>query len=204
MKLLTIKSNDIESMPKRYRINFINCLSGFKSLNLVGTKSEDGVTNLAPISSIIHVGANPPLMGMLMRPNTVPRNTLENIMQTNFWTLNHVREEFSSKAHQCSARYEADISEFDAVGLKEEYTSFYAPYVAKAILKIGLKLVERIDVKTNGTHFLIGEIQEIILPESIISKDGFLDLERIGSLTVSGLDSYHITKSLGRLPYAKP
>lgn len=204
MKLLTIKNIDIEDMSQRYRVNLINCLSGFKSLNLVGTKSEKNVTNLAPVSSVIHVGANPPLMGMLMRPNTVPRHTFENIMQTKFWTLNHVTESFFQKAHQTSARYPAEISEFDSCGLKEEYTSFNAPYVAEAVLKIGLELVERIDIKANGTHFIIGEIKEVIIPEDAITEDGFIDLEGIGSLTVSGLDSYHSTDLLSRLPYAKP
>ena len=39
--------------------------------------------------------------------------------------------------------------------------------------------------------------------KSFIENDGFIDLEKAGSVTVSGLDSYHVTKKLARLSYAK-
>ena len=115
-------NEDIKNMEKRFRVNFINSLSGFKSLNLAGTLSLENKTNLAPISSVIHFGAQPPLMGMLIRPNTVPRHTLENIISTGVWTLNHVTEDIFERAHQCSARYDRDTSEFKASGLRQLYT----------------------------------------------------------------------------------
>jgi hypothetical protein len=34
-------------------------------------------------------------------------------------------------------------------------------------------------------------------------SDGFIDLENAGTITVSGLDSYHSTKKIERLSYAK-
>lgn len=205
MKTEIIENRDILKMEKRYRVNLINSLSGFKSLNLVGTICPNKkITNLAPVSSVFHVGANPPLIGMLLRPNSVPRNTLDNIMNSKHWTLNQVKKSFYKKAHQCSARYAAEISEFSECQLSEEYLDFPSPFVEEASIKTGLVLEERIDIKSNGTHLLIGRIEKIILPESIIREDGFIDLEQAGSLTVSGLDSYHETISLGRLPYAKP
>lgn len=70
---------DIESMDKRYRTNFVNSLPGFKSANLIGTISHSGIPNLAIFSSVIHVGASPALMGMLFRPVSVPRHTYQNI-----------------------------------------------------------------------------------------------------------------------------
>ncbi|MCH2206226.1 MAG: flavin reductase family protein [Lentisphaerales bacterium] len=201
--MMNINNQKILAMEKRYRTNFINCLSGFKSINLVGTISQERVTNLAPVSSVIHVGANPPLMGMLIRPNTVPRNTLENIMTTGQWSLNHITEDFYKAAHHCSARYAKNISEFEQSGLTEEYLSLHCPYVKEASVKIGLTLKERIDIEVNGTHFLIGEVQEVVLPEDTISEDGFIDLELCKTITVSGLDKYHRTASIDRLPYAK-
>ena len=200
-----IELSDLELMNKRYRTNFVNSLSGFKSLNLAGTIcTKEKITNLAPISSVIHVGANPPLMGMLIRPDTVPRHTLQNIRENGYWTLNHVNENFYRKAHQSAARYDNLTSEFKAVGLSEEYIDFPAPFVREAKIKIGLQLQENFDIKSNGTHFLIGKVIKVIMPQNIIEDDGFIDLESAGTLTVSGLDSYHKTTSLGRLPYAKP
>ena len=90
---------DIDALAQRYRANLINSLSGFKSATLVGT--TNGVTNnLAIVSSIVHVGANPPLIGMIMRPHTVTRDTLSNIKQQGFYTLNHVAVDWVDKAHK--------------------------------------------------------------------------------------------------------
>jgi hypothetical protein len=45
---------------------------------------------------------------------------------------------------------------------------------------------------------------EIFLPEMCINEDGSLDLEKAETVAISGLDSYHSTKRLARLSYAKP
>ncbi|MGS0728486.1 flavin oxidoreductase, partial [Shewanella sp. 0m-11] len=68
--------DDIEQMEQRVRARLINSLSGFKSANLVATISEDGHNNVAIISSCFHLGASPALMGMVIRPDSVPRDTL--------------------------------------------------------------------------------------------------------------------------------
>ena len=36
-----------------------------------------------------------------------------------------------------------------------------------------------------------------------VLEDGFVDIEKAGSMTVSGLDSYHKTNRIARLSYAK-
>ena len=38
----------------------------------------------------------------------------------------------------------------------------------------------------------------------MVSKDGYVDIERAGTIAISGLDSYHETKRIARLSYAKP
>ena len=93
-------------MEERFRVFFVNALSGFKSANLVGTTSRDGHDNLAMFSSVVHLGANPPLLGMVSRPHSVRRDTLENIRATGYYTINHVHQSFFESAHQAAARYE--------------------------------------------------------------------------------------------------
>ncbi len=196
---------DIETLPKAYRRNLINGLSGFKSLCLCGSISPQGVTNLALMSSVIHVGANPPLMGLLFRPDVVQRDTLSNLLHTGAFTLNNVLESTLAAAHQSSARYPEEVSEFEAVGLTPVFSdSHIAPYVAESTLRIGLTLEERLDVKSNDTILIIGRIVELQLRADAVAADGFVDLEQLGSLTVSGLDSYHRTEAIGRFRYAKP
>ena len=192
-------------LNKRFRTNFINSLSGFKSVNLVGTKSESKGLNLSIISSIIHLGADPALMGFIMRPAKVPRHTYENIIETGSYTFNHILPEFFKQAHQTAARYPEMVSEFEAVGLTPEFCGdFYAPYVKESRIKIGLNFLEAVPIKQNGTILIIGEVTEVFFPEDCQLEDGFLDLEKAGSITCAGLDSYHTTQKLARLNYAKP
>jgi len=202
--MIFTKQNILE-FEKLYRTNFINSLSGFKSANLIGTISAEGKTNLAIFNSVIHVGANPPLMGLLMRPVSVERHTYNNIKEINFFTINHINQEIFKQAHQTSARYDKDVSEFDECGLTPEYSEIIkAPYVKESKIKIGLKFVEEQKIKFNGTIFIVGEIVEIILPNDVVAKDGYVDIEKAGTIAISGLDNYHETKRIARLSYAKP
>ena len=203
--LKRIKENEIVEMETRFRANFINSISGFKSVGLIGTVSKDNQTNLAIFSQVFHLGANPALMGFIVRPDVSPRHTLENIEETNYFTFNHIKEEFYKKAHQTAARYPKETSEFEAVGLTPHFESdFVAPYVEESHFRIGLKLEEKHELKINATILLIASVQEVILNEEIIEKDGYIDIEKAGTITSSCLDSYHVTKRLGRLLYAKP
>ena len=202
---MKITNENILAFEKPYRTNFVNSVSGFKSANLIGTISKEGKTNLAIFSSVIHVGANPPLMGFLMRPISVERHTYTNIKETGCFTINLINKEIYKQAHQTSARYDKDVSEFDACGLTPEYSEIIkAPYVKESNIKIGLKFVEEQEIKFNGTIFIVGEIIEVILLDDVVSKDGYVDIESAGTIAISGLDSYHETKRIARLAYAKP
>ncbi|MEM6765932.1 MAG: flavin reductase [Bacteroidota bacterium] len=202
-KTLSYTLESILALPKEFRRNLINCLSGFKSASLVGTLNEQKITNLSVISSVFHVGATPPLVGMLMRPHSVPRHTLENIYTSGYYTINHVTEEFYPKAHYTSARFPAEESEFTGAGLTEVYSSLHpAPYVAEAGLRIGLAYKEK-HTLMNETVLIVGQIVELLLPEEAVMEDGFVDLCVAGTLAISGLDSYHKVEAGKRLPYAK-
>ena len=192
-------------MEHRYRASFINSLTGFKSVALIGTKNKANQENLSIFNSLVHLGSNPPLIGMIVRPDSVERHTLENIEETGFYTINHILETFVEKAHHTSARYPRNISEFEASGLTPQYQeNFFAPSVKESVVQIGMKFQTKLDISINNTLMVIGEIQWIQLPEEAIGNDGFIDLEITKSITNSGLDSYHRTERIVRLPYAKP
>ena len=82
--------NDIQSFSKIYRLNLINSITGYKSANLIGTRSNSGEENVAIFSSITHLGSNPALLHFTLRPNTVPRDTYKNIKENKVFTVNHV------------------------------------------------------------------------------------------------------------------
>ena len=77
---------DMNKFKQIERINLMNSLSGYKSANLIGSISEAGIENVAVFSSVVHLGSNPPLLGFILRPNVVPRNTYENIKEMGVYT----------------------------------------------------------------------------------------------------------------------
>ncbi len=202
---LNFNSESIMSLDKNKRVQLINSLGGFKSVSLIGTSDLEGNTNLAIFSSIFHIGANPPLIGLIFRPSPPERNTYNNIIDTGFYTINHINESIYRQAHQTSARYDQTESEFEITNLKPEYKdSFFAPYVAESNIQLGIEFKEQITIPINNTTMIIGEITQIYIPENCLSEDGFVDIEKANSITCSGLDSYHKTVQLDRLSYAKP
>jgi flavin reductase (DIM6/NTAB) family NADH-FMN oxidoreductase RutF len=192
-------------MEQRKRAQLINSISGFRSVALIGTIDTQGQTNLAIFSSIVHLGSNPPLLGFIMRPDSVERHTLSNIMETGCYTINHINSSMYEKAHQTSARYPKNVSEFDAAQLTPQFKDgFMAPFVKESHIQIGMEFKERIEISINQTSMIIGEIKFVHYPANCLLEDGFIDIEKAGTITSAGLDSYHTTQLLQRLQYAKP
>ena len=200
----TWKTKDIEAMPQRYRAMFVNSLSGFKSANLLGTIDDSGCENLCIVSSVFHIGADPALMGMITRPQTVRRDSVNNIKTNGFYTLNHVNPDIVWPAHQTSARYDESVSEFTATGLNPHYVdNFPAPFVKESKVRIGLQMHEIKLLEMNKTELVIGEIQIVETSDEAIEPDGSIDIETLQTVAVSGLDRYHSTQKITRLAYAK-
>jgi flavin reductase (DIM6/NTAB) family NADH-FMN oxidoreductase RutF len=201
----TLDLVQLMEMEQRKRAQFINSISGFRSVALIGTTDTNGQTNLAIFSSIVHIGSNPPLLSFIMRPDSVERHTLTNIMETGFYTINHINADIYEKAHQTSARYPKNVSEFDAAKLTPSFKNgFVAPFVAESHIQIGMEFKERINININQTSMIIGEIKFVHYPDNCLLDDGFLDIEKAGTITSSGVDSYHTTQLLQKLEYAKP
>lgn len=202
---MIITRKDIDDFEQRYRATFINSLAGFKQAFLIGTKSKEGLSNLAIFNSLIHIGANPPLWGFISRPVHVRRDTYNNILETGSYTINYVSTKDYLKAHQTSASYDKGISEFEACGFTEQYhKDFDAPFVAEALVKVAMKKEQIIPVDINKTLLIIGSIEKIEVDESVIGKDGYVALDALKILACAGLDAYFETASLGRVAYAKP
>ncbi len=194
-----------EALEKRFKVQFFNSIVGHKNVCLIGTKNSVNQSNLAIFNSLVHVGSNPPLLGVVFRPDSVERHTYENILQTNQYTINLISEDDIAAAHQTSARYPREHSEFDAAGLVPSYLDgFHAPLVSSSPISFGLILKENIPIQVNGTNLVIGEVQWIKYPEEIIASDGFADLTQAGVVGCIGLDAYTQGTILQRFEYAKP
>jgi flavin reductase (DIM6/NTAB) family NADH-FMN oxidoreductase RutF len=196
---------ELDNMTPLYRAQLINSLSGFKSANLIGTINGEDTYNLAIFSSVFHLGASPALVGFITRPNSVVRHTVENILKTKQFTINQVNDNFWQAAHQTSARYDTGVCEFKQTGLTPLIIDGVdAPFVKESRLKYALKLKEVIPIQLNDTSLVIGEITAIICNKEAIKSDGYIDIESLNTVSISGLDSYHTSRRLSRISYAKP
>ncbi|MGD1945068.1 MAG: flavin reductase family protein [Croceivirga sp.] len=196
--------DQLMEMPSRYRGVLLNKVSGVKPANLIGTQSKDGQTNLAVFNSVVHIGANPPYLGFILRPTTVERHTYDNIKATGVYTINQITTQIVQQAHQTSAKYDRTTSEFNAVGLTACYhEGFQAPFVGESHIKMGLQFEEEHYLSCNDTRLVVGKIQYLLLPEGLVEEDGNIALEQLDSVAIGGLDSYYTIEKLGRYAYAK-
>jgi len=201
---MLLQENDFEAFDKRYRANLINSITGIKPANLIGTSSKDKQDNLAIFSSVVHLGSNPAQIGMVTRPQSPNiKDTYSNIMETGYYTINHVAQSFIKKAHYTSARLDKDVSEFDVMKLRREFINdFYAPFVSESPVKIGMKYLQKLDLP-NGCSLIIGEVDMIHLDESLLDQNGHMDLSLYNAVGISGLNTYYSLHKIDAFPYAK-
>jgi flavin reductase (DIM6/NTAB) family NADH-FMN oxidoreductase RutF len=196
---------DLQAMERYQRANFVNCLSGFKPTTLIVTQDKAGLSNVALFTNIVHLGADPALIGFINRPKEATPHTLANIKSTGFFTMNHVGLNQIEAAHQTSAKYPDGVSEFDHVELTEQLRpEFSVPFVTGSPVQLGMKLADIVPIKHNGTYLLIGELACAFLEETNVETDGFINLAEAGSLTTLGLQGYYQPKFVQKLGYARP
>ncbi|CAH8283365.1 flavin reductase (DIM6/NTAB) family NADH-FMN oxidoreductase RutF [Mariniflexile fucanivorans] len=197
--------NDIQQLEHLYKINLVNSCSGYKSANLIGTKSSKGISNVAIFSSVTHIGSSPAMFGFFLRPTTVIRNTYDNIKETGYFTINHIHESIIEDAHHTSAKYESNTSEFDVTNLEEVYKNdFWAPFVNGSPVQMAMKYVEEYPIQANGTILVIGEIIDLHIEDDLLEDDGFVNLSKAKTVAINGLDGYTLPKLKTRLEYQRP
>lgn len=198
-------NKDIFNLDKIYKINLINSCSGFKSANLLGSISKEGIPNVAVFSSVTHLGSNPPTLGFILRPTTVPRDTYKNIKDTGVFTINHIHEDIIDDAHHTSAKYPTAISEFEVTNLEEEYKgNFKAPFVKNCPVQMSMKFIEEIFVPSNNVLLIVAQVQELYIHDELLQEDGLINLSKGNIATINGLDTYAIPKFKKQLNYQRP
>ena len=203
--MLHFSTSDFDQWERFYRANFISTLSGYKPAMLVGTYNQQGIANLSLFQNIVHLGANPALVGMLCRPREASPHTLGNLETSGWFSLNSVQASFIENAHQTSAKYDAEISEFDAVGLElQKRENISVPFVANSEIQLALKVEQIIPIALNNTFFIIGSVQHVFLQAGLLLDDGTVQLDKADVVCTAGLDGYYLPRLLHRLAYAKP
>lgn len=199
-----LSKETIAQMDKIEKLNLINSCTGFKPANLIATKSIEGTTNVAIFSSVTHLGSSPSLIGFIVRPTTVPRDTYKNIMESGFFTVNHITVDMIADAHHTSANYDSGISEFDKTNLEEEYKDdIKIPFVKGSPVQLYCKFVNEYFIKENDTIHIIASIEHIYYDEVLEHKDGWLQLDKGNIVALNGVDGYFLPKLIDRFQYAR-
>ena len=202
--MVQIKKDEMLMMDKIKRLNLINSCTGYKSANLIGTKSVDGTENVAVFSSITHLGSKPAMLGFIVRPTTVPRDTYKNIKETGFFTVNHISGNIIADAHQTSAGYDDKTSEFDVTNLQAEYKiGIDFPFVKNAPVQLLCKYLNEYHIVENDTIHIIASIENVFYNENLEHSDGWLQLDKADVVAINGLDGYCLPKLIDRFEYAR-
>ena len=192
-------------MSKVPRLNLLNCITGYKSANLIATVSKEGISNVAIFSSVTHLGSEPPLIGFILRPTTVPRDTYKNIKETGYFTVNHITSAMIADAHHTSSSYEESISEFDKTNLEAEYIENNKfPFVKGSPVKLFCKYLNEYKIEENGCLHIIASVEELYVEDNLLHEDNWIQLDRGNVVAINGLDDYAVPKIKDRFQYARP
>ena len=200
-----ITKDELFYMSKVPRLNLVNCVTGYKSANLIGTVSTEGVLNVAIFSSVTHLGSEPPLLGFILRPTTVPRDTYKNIKESGFFTVNHITKVMIADAHHTSSSYDEHISEFDKTNLEPEFFDHHkVPFVKRSPVKLLCKYLNEYKIEENDCIHIIASIETIYADENLFHDDNWIQLDRGNVVAINGLDGYTVPKLVDRFHYARP
>ena len=160
---------------------------------LVSTISETGVFNVAPFSFFAAVTFYPPTVcfSVLRRKGGAKMDTLRNIEFSRDFVANTVHEAIAIPAHQSSAAYPPEVSEFVEVGLtpvKSEKVK--APRVGESVLSLECKVVDIVELyklPQAVASLVIGEIVMYHVKDEYYFN-GNVDLTKAGLIGVMGGD----------------
>ena len=141
-----------------------------RPIGWVGTISAAGVPNLAPYSFFNAVSGAPPMF-VFSAGRGARKDTLANVREVGEFTLNIVTTEVVEAMNASSASFDADVDEFEAVGVTAVPSkAIRPPMVGECKANIECVVTGIIDIghPDQGNGLVIGEAVEFHIDESIL------------------------------------
>ena len=202
--MIYIDKKRLDNFDRFQRGRLINCLTGTKPALLIATQSREGVNNLALFSNVFHLGADPSMIGFVQRPLTSYSHTYKNIIETGWFTVNHINESLAARAHHTSAKFPDGVSEFVACGIEEEMVEpIPVPFVKESAVRFAARFLREVFIDENNTRLVLANIESIHIKEGVLGKDGNIDFSLGNTVAVAGLEKYYNVASLATFAYAK-
>lgn len=133
-----------------------------RPIGWIGTRSTEGVNNLAPYSFFNGVAASPPTV--MFAPTGQPharKDTLANVRATGVFTVNIVDFSLAAAMNATAGSYAEDVDEFQVAGLTvREAGSIDAPIVAEAPASFECRVAQIVEIGTApmGSQVVFGEV----------------------------------------------
>jgi flavin reductase (DIM6/NTAB) family NADH-FMN oxidoreductase RutF len=204
--MLLFDAEKIAGMDSTFRRNFMNTLSGPKPCWLMGSLNEHNQPNFGLFSNVVHLSAQPPCMGVVFRPLTVPRHSYHNLHTRGFVSLNLVTTSLLPQAHLFSANWPDDGSEIKHIGLETEWApgNVTVPLAKKSPVQILVSPGESMILDVSKTVFQVLHIHWVRLHPELLSDDGLIDMPQADAIASLGLDAYLSVRAQARFVHAKP
>ncbi len=164
-----------------------------RPIGWIGSRSADGVNNLAPFSFFGAVCANPPTV-VFGASRAARRDTTANVLDTGVFTVNIVTSEVIDKVVASAAPIPSDTDEFDHAGLTPVMgTEVNAPMVGEARARLECRLSHHVQLgEDHGTDVIFGEIVAYHV------DDDLLDGTRIDQAGLHAVGS-HVANTYSRI-----
>ncbi len=152
----------------------------------VSTKSAAGVLNAAPFSYFQALSSKPPMVMIAIgkKRGGAAKDTRQNIAETGEFVINIVSVPEGGRMVRTSNDYDADVSEFEEVGLTAVSSEVVTPpRIGESRVSMECKLDRIIEV--GGSSVCIGEVVLFHVKDEILAPDGTVDprkLEPLGRL----------------------
>ena len=156
-------------------IDAYKLLSGLvvpRPIGWIGTRSPEGVNNLAPYSFFNAVAASPPTV--MFAPTGQPharKDTLANVRETDVFTVNIVTYDLTEAMNSTSGTYPDDVDEFEVAGLTvREAEAVDAPIVAEAPASFECRVSQIVEIggPPMGSSVVFGEVLAFNVTERIL------------------------------------
>jgi flavin reductase (DIM6/NTAB) family NADH-FMN oxidoreductase RutF len=161
-----------------------------RAVFLLVSQSSDGISNIAPYSSVALVSNNPPMITVAFGTHDgVQKNTLNNIIQTKAFTVNPVPHSMSELANK-SAEGLARVDDFLRLGLlPRPFSAFDCCGIKESPASIACEMVNLIDIDGSDSTLLIAKCVDVYVAPDF-SGDGSFDSVSANVIASVGFEDF--------------
>lgn len=170
----------------------------------VSTLNEAGTTNLAPFSAFTFCSHNPPMVAISIdqKDDGQLKDTANNILRTGEFVVNIVNGAVMEAMHKSSAKVPPEVSEADALGLRQVPSRIVGPSrIAAAPASLECRLHMAIPLGNVPNMLMIGEVRRFHVRDDLI-QDGKIDCLSLDPVARLGGPNYATLGQVTQLPEA--